>query len=119
MPGSSPRMTKERMLQSDRSLLLPPAAAAVHVDRIGRHESARVPAEEKNQFARLGGLHEGRHQFADLVRLAEALHRHVLKKALKEFGRLLRRRLERRLDWPRRDRQSTDALAPEFARAAP
>src|SRR5580693_9797921 len=79
---------------------LPPAAAAVHIDRVRGHERAGVRAHEQ-------------HQFADLLRLAETLHRHVFEEPLHQLGRGLRRVLKRRLDRSRRDRQGADALGGE------
>ena len=87
------------------ALRLPPAAAAVHIDRIRRHERAGVGAKKQ-------------HEFADLFRFAEPLHRHVLEELLDQFGRRLRRVLERRPDRPRRDRDRADALRGELARHA-
>src|SRR3984885_15269310 len=63
----------------------PPAAAAVHIDRVRGHERAGVRAHEQ-------------HQFADLLRLAETLHRHVFEEALDELGRGLRGGLTRPMD---------------------
>src|SRR5262245_5342240 len=48
--------------------------------------------------------------------LAEPLHRHVVEEALHEFGRRLRRGLERRADRPGRNRKATDTGLREFAR---
>ena len=49
-----------------------PAAAAVHIDRIGGHEGASVRAHEQ-------------HELADLLGLPEALHRHVVQETLHQF----------------------------------
>ena len=87
------------------ALALPPAAAAVHIDRVRGHERAGVRAHEQ-------------HQFADLLGLAEALHRHVFEETLHQFRRGLRGVLERRRDRARRDRQRANALGGEFARHA-
>src|SRR5262245_11229170 len=83
----------------------PPPAAAVHVDRVRGHEAACVRAHEQ-------------HELADLLGLAETLHRHVVQESLHQFRRGLRRGLERRPDRPRRDRETADTAVGEFARDA-
>ena len=80
-----------------------PSAAAVHIDRVRSHKFASVGANEKNQFA-------------DLLRFAEALHRHIVEELLDQLVRGLRCALKRRFDRPGRDRQRADALRREFAR---
>ena len=78
--------------QSDTIPRSTPSAAAVHIDRVCGHKFASVGANEQNQFA-------------DLLRLAEALHRHIVEELLDQLGRGLRRALKRRFDRSGRDRQ--------------
>src|SRR6185312_12724853 len=79
-----------------------PAAAAVHVNGIRRHERASVRAHEQ-------------HQFADFFRLAEAAHRNVVEEALEQFRRGGGRRGERGFYRAGRDRQAADIVLGEFA----
>ena len=64
-----------------------PSAAAVHIDRVRGHKFASIGANEQNQFA-------------DLLRFAEALHRHIVEELLDQLGRGLRRALKRRFYRP-------------------
>ena len=64
----SRRDRRKRFLWS-RANASPPAAAAVHKHRVGGHEWTGVRAHEQ-------------HQFADLLGLAEAAHRHVFQELL-------------------------------------
>src|SRR4029079_14009579 len=89
----------------DRKPSSAPAAPAVYIDSIGRHEAAGIPAHEKDQLA-------------DLFRLAEAFHGHVLEKALQQLGRRLRRSLERSANGSGRNRQAGNSTIGELARAA-
>ena len=50
-----------------------PSAAPVHIDRVRGHKLASVGTNEKNQFA-------------DLLRFAKALHRHVVEELLDQLG---------------------------------
>ena len=68
LAASGPRLPAEQELACARPKS-PPPAATVYVNRVRGHEPAGIGAKEQ-------------HQFADFLRLAEALHRHVFEETL-------------------------------------
>ena len=67
------RLQVQLLWPSDTTRRSTPSAAAVHIDRVRGHEFASVGANEQNQFA-------------DLLRFAEALHRHIVEELLDQLG---------------------------------
>src|SRR5262249_11111043 len=101
--GSRPSVRTQTLYSRNSSRHSPPAAAAVHVDGIGRHEGASVRTHKE-------------HQLADFLGLAKPLHGHIVEKTLHQFRGRLRRALERRANGPRRNREATDAGPTQLAR---